>query len=145
MNATADKRARGMAALTVVMVLFFVMALVAAYTNRNLVFEQRISANSYKATRALEAADAGVEWTIGLLNAGRMYLNIPAQDDLAGIVYLSSGLGGMSGAQAKAVEIAGGIGVLAEVDRSRIETRLQQGWVSRASARPTDGPGTMPA
>lgn len=69
-----------------------------------------------------------------LLNAGRMYLNIPAQDDLAGIVYLSSGLGGMSGAQAKAVEIAGGIGVLAEVDRSRIETRLQQGWVSRASA-----------
>ena len=69
-----------------------------------------------------------------LLNAGRMYLNIPSQDDLAGIVYLSSGLGGMSGAQAKAVEIAGGIGVLAEVDRSRIETRLQQGWVSRASA-----------
>ncbi len=69
-----------------------------------------------------------------LLNAGRMYLNVPAQADLAGIVYLSSGLGGMSGAQAKAVEIAGGIGVLAEVDRSRIETRHQQGWVSRISA-----------
>jgi urocanate hydratase len=69
-----------------------------------------------------------------LLNAGRMYLGIPAQKDLAGVVYLSSGLGGMSGAQAKAVEIAGGIGVLAEVDYSRIETRLQQGWVSRASA-----------
>ncbi len=66
---------RGVAALTVVMVLFFVMALVAAYTNRNLVFEQRISANSYRATRALEAADAGVEWTIAMLNAGRTSAN----------------------------------------------------------------------
>ena len=69
-----------------------------------------------------------------LLNAGRMYLGIPAQKDLAGVVYLSSGLGGMSGAQAKAVEIAGGIGLLAEVDYSRIETRHKQGWVSRISS-----------
>jgi urocanate hydratase len=69
-----------------------------------------------------------------LLNAGRLYLGIPAQADLAGVVYLSSGLGGMSGAQAKAVEIAGGIGVLAEVDYSRIETRHRQGWVSRVSS-----------
>jgi len=69
-----------------------------------------------------------------LLNAGRMYLGIPAQKDLAGVVYLSSGLGGMSGAQAKAVEIAGGIGVLAEVDCSRIETRHKQGWVSKISS-----------
>ena len=69
-----------------------------------------------------------------LLNAGRMYLNIPSQKDLAGVVYLSSGLGGMSGAQAKAVEIAGGIGILAEVDRSRIDTRHQQGWVGRVSS-----------
>lgn len=69
-----------------------------------------------------------------LLNAGRMYLGIPAQKDLAGVVYLTSGLGGMSGAQAKAVEIAGGIGVLAEVDYSRIETRHKQGWVSKISS-----------
>jgi urocanate hydratase len=62
-----------------------------------------------------------------LLNAGRMYLGIPAQKDLTGVVYLSSGLGGMSGAQAKAIEIAGGIGVMAEVDESRIQTRYQQG------------------
>jgi urocanate hydratase len=68
-----------------------------------------------------------------LLNAGRMYLKIPTHKDLAGVVYLSSGLGGMSGAQAKAVEIAGGIGLLAEVDFSRIETRHKQGWVSRIS------------
>jgi len=69
-----------------------------------------------------------------LLNAGRMYLKIPNHKDLAGVVYLSSGLGGMSGAQAKAVEIAGGIGVLAEVDESRIKTRHQQGWVTKVSA-----------
>jgi urocanate hydratase len=70
---------------------------------------------------------------ITLLNAGRLYLNIPASRDLAGVVYLSSGLGGMSGAQPKAVEISGGIGVIAEVDRSRIETRHRQGWVNRVS------------
>jgi urocanate hydratase len=69
-----------------------------------------------------------------LLNAGRMYLKIPTHKDLAGVVYLSSGLGGMSGAQAKAIEIAGGIGVLAEVDYSRIETRHKQGWVTKVSS-----------
>ena len=80
-------RHRGVAALTVVMVLFFVMALVAAYTNRNLVFEQRISANSYRATRALEAADAGVEWTLAMLNGGRTTANctVPAGGAAAGL------------------------------------------------------------
>lgn len=79
--------ARGVAALTVVMVLFFVMALVAAYTNRNLVFEQRISANSYRATRALEAADAGVEWTLAMLNGGRTAGNctVPGAGAAAGL------------------------------------------------------------
>jgi urocanate hydratase len=70
---------------------------------------------------------------ITLLNAGRQYLNIPADKDLAGIVFVSSGLGGMSGAQSKATEIAGGIGVIAEVDKSRIDTRHSQGWVSQVS------------
>ncbi|MCF2137424.1 MAG: urocanate hydratase [Candidatus Thorarchaeota archaeon] len=70
---------------------------------------------------------------ITLLNAGRLYLGIPADKDLAGRVYLTSGLGGMSGAQAKAVEIAGGIGVIAEVDKSRIDTREEQGWLSKWS------------
>ncbi len=71
---------------------------------------------------------------ITLINAGRLYLDIPADKDLAGIVYVSSGMGGMSGAQARAIEIAGGIGVIAEVDYSRIETRQKQGWVAKASA-----------
>lgn len=62
--------AKGMATLTVVMVMFFVMAMVAAYTNRNLIFEQRTSANSYHSAQALAAADAGVDWAIGMLNGG---------------------------------------------------------------------------
>jgi urocanate hydratase len=70
---------------------------------------------------------------ITLLNAGRLYLGVPEDQDLAGKLYISSGLGGMSGAQAKAVEIAGGIGVIAEVDKSRIETRSEQGWLSKWS------------
>lgn len=64
-----------------------------------------------------------------LLNAGRLELGIPTDGDLAGRLFVSSGLGGMSGAQPKACEIAGGVGIIAEVDRSRIETRLHQGWV----------------
>ena len=70
---------------------------------------------------------------ITLLNAGRQYLGIPAEKDLKGVYFISSGLGGMSGAQSKAVEIAGGIGVIAEVDKSRIDTRHSQGWVSLVS------------
>ncbi len=70
---------------------------------------------------------------ITLLNAGRKYLGIPEDKDLAGVLYISSGLGGMSGAQSKAVEIAGGIGVIAEVDYSRIETRHSQGWIAKVS------------
>jgi urocanate hydratase len=69
-----------------------------------------------------------------LLNAGRLKLGIPHDKDLAGHLFVSSGLGGMSGAQAKAVEIAGGVGIIAEVDYSRIKTRHTQGWVSRVSS-----------
>ncbi|TVP94905.1 MAG: urocanate hydratase [Acholeplasmatales bacterium] len=64
-----------------------------------------------------------------LLNAGRMKLGIHEDKDLAGVLFVSSGLGGMSGAQGKAMKMAGGVGLIAEVDRSRIETRHEQGWV----------------
>ena len=66
-----------------------------------------------------------------ILNAGRMKLAIPDEGDLAGFLFVSSGLGGMSGAQGKAVEIVRGVGIIAEVDYSRIETRYDQGWVSQ--------------
>ncbi|MBZ9685143.1 urocanate hydratase [Clostridium estertheticum] len=68
-----------------------------------------------------------------LLNAGRLKLGIPDDGDLTGRTFITSGLGGMSGAQPKAIEIANGIGIIAEVDYSRIKTRLDQGWVNIAS------------
>ncbi|MCJ7681322.1 MAG: urocanate hydratase, partial [Candidatus Aminicenantes bacterium] len=69
-----------------------------------------------------------------ILNAGRMRLGVGPDEDMRGHLFVSSGLGGMSGAQAKAVEIAGGVGIFAEVDSSRIETRHKQGWVNRTSS-----------
>jgi urocanate hydratase len=66
-----------------------------------------------------------------ILNAGRKELGIPADSDLRGRLFVTSGLGGMSGAQGKAVEIANGVGIIAEVDYSRIKTRHEQGWVSQ--------------
>lgn len=64
-----------------------------------------------------------------LLNAGRLKLGIPQDGTLAGRLFISSGLGGMSGAQPKAAEMAGAVAIIAEVDLSRIETRHRQGWV----------------
>ncbi len=64
-----------------------------------------------------------------LLNAGRQQLGIPQEANLAGHLFVSSGLGGMSGAQSKACKIAGGVAIVAEVDPSRIKTRHDQGWV----------------
>jgi urocanate hydratase len=64
--------------------------------------------------------------TITVLNAGRKYLGV---EDLSGKVFVTSGLGGMSGAQAKAGVIAGCIAVVAEVDRSALMKRYEQGWV----------------
>ena len=73
-----------------------------------------------------------------ILNAGRLKLGIPQNEDLKGRLFVTSGLGGMSGAQGKAVEIAGGVGIIAEVDVSRIKTRFEQGWVSEISNCPED-------
>jgi Tfp pilus assembly protein PilX len=65
-------RQHGAAALIVVMVLFFLISLVAAYSSRNIIFEQRTSANQYTSTASLEAANAGLEWALGLLNGSRI-------------------------------------------------------------------------
>nr|XP_020737028.1 urocanate hydratase isoform X5 [Odocoileus virginianus texanus] len=61
-----------------------------------------------------------------VLNAGRRYLGL---QDLAGKVFVTSGLGGMSGAQAKAAVIVGCIGVIAEVDGAALMKRHRQGWL----------------
>ncbi len=69
--------------------------------------------------------------TISILGAGRLYLGDGGDPDhpLRGKLYVSSGLGGMSGAQGKAAVIAGCIGVLAEINPAAAKKRFEQGWV----------------
>lgn len=64
---------------------------------------------------------------ITILNASRKISK--GQTELAGKVFVSSGLGGMSGAQPKAAVIAGAIAVIAEVNPKATQTRHSQGWV----------------
>ena len=64
--------------------------------------------------------------TITILNAARKYLN---RQDLAGVTYVTSGLGGMSGAQPKAAVIAGAICLIAEINPIAAQKRHEQGWV----------------
>ncbi len=63
--------------------------------------------------------------TITVMNAARLH----SKGDIAGKVYVTSGLGGMSGAQPKAAVIAGAIGVVAEINPKATKTRYEQGWV----------------
>ncbi|WP_372655197.1 urocanate hydratase, partial [Halobacteriovorax sp.] len=65
--------------------------------------------------------------TITVLNAGRKISN--GETDLAGKLFVTAGLGGMSGAQPKAAVIAGCIGLVAEVNEKAVQTRYEQGWV----------------
>ncbi len=66
--------------------------------------------------------------TITILGAGRLYLRT-GDEGLAGKVFVTSGLGGMSGAQAKAAVIAGAVGVIAEVNPAALRKRHEQGWL----------------
>ncbi len=65
--------------------------------------------------------------TITVLNAGRKVEK--SGEGLAGKLFVTSGLGGMSGAQPKAAVIAGAIGIVAEINPKAVHTRFTQGWV----------------
>lgn len=73
-----------------------------------------------------------------ILNAARLFCGVAKDGDLAGKIFVTSGLGGMSGAQGKATVIAKGVGIVAEVDISRIHTRLEQGWVDKIAWTPEE-------
>ena len=75
-----------------------------------------------------------------VLNAGRMKFG-DKPDVLKGRLFVTSGLGGMSGAQPKAADIAGCVSVTAEVDESRIATRHGQGWVKEIARTPAEAFG----
>ncbi len=69
--------------------------------------------------------------TITILNAARI---IGKRDDRKSMLFVSSGLGGMSGAQPKAASIAGIVSVVAEVNPKALKTRHSQGWVEEVYA-----------
>ena len=66
---------------------------------------------------------------ITVLGAGRQYLGLTPEETLAGKVFVTAGLGGMSGAQAKAAVIAGAVCVVAEINMEAARKRHEQGWV----------------
>ena len=71
--------------------------------------------------------------TITLMNAARIKFGVPSDGDLSGLCFVTSGLGGMSGAQAKAAVIAGAACIVAESNPIAAEKRHKQGWVDHLS------------
>ena len=68
--------------------------------------------------------------TITLLNAARQHLQLDEAASLAGVTFITSGLGGMSGAQAKAATIAGASCIIAETNKHAAHKRHEQGWLT---------------
>ena len=64
-------RQHGAATLISTVVVLVLMTLVAFFASRNIVFERKTAANQYRSTKAIEAAEAGIEWAIGNLNSSR--------------------------------------------------------------------------
>ena len=128
-QAVIDDQKRRIERMEAVNAIQNVMSKYAAY---HVASEQEKTAELYcrhtPGTRLIFNGDIYDEWQ-GVVNhfINRMS---NAEEDLAGRLFVSAGLGGMSGAQGKAAEIAGAASIIAEVDDSRIETRYTQGWVS---------------
>lgn len=68
LRAQSLRREHGATTLVVVMALFLIVAMLAAFASRNMVYEQRIASNYYRAGVAYEAAQAGVEWALAMVN-----------------------------------------------------------------------------
>ncbi|MDO5689449.1 MAG: urocanate hydratase [Tissierellia bacterium] len=69
-----------------------------------------------------------------MLNVARKLFDRDNDEMLKSILFVSSGLGGMSGAQGKACKIAKGIGIIAEVDESKILDKISKGWIDEYSS-----------
>lgn len=65
---TLRDQQRGIGTMAIAAILLFVMSVGVLYANKNIIFEQRTSASQMKQTSAMEVAEAGLQWTIGMLN-----------------------------------------------------------------------------
>ena len=131
---------RGAATLVVVMVLFLIMAMMAGFSNRNMVFEQRIASNYYRAGVALEIAEAGAEWTLGMLNG--LHINQACLSDSAVTNRFRDRYLNIS-ASSREVTPAGAVAPVAPVvaDCVRSET---QGWVCACPTAAWAAPASAP-
>ncbi len=78
-----------------------------------------------------------------LLSVARTVLrHTNSQDMMKGALFVTAGLGGMSGAQGKSIEMCNGVGIIAEVDESKIELRQRLGWVTMRAETPEEAFGT---
>ena len=74
-----------------------------------------------------------------LLSVARSVLHhTNSEDMMKGALFVTAGLGGMSGAQGKSIEMANGVGIIAEVDESKIALRQRLGWVSLRAETPEE-------
>jgi len=65
---SSNARQRGVGTLVVTLTLMLSMSLIVFYLNRNVIFEQRTAANQIRSTEAMELAEGGMEWALGMLN-----------------------------------------------------------------------------
>jgi len=73
---------RGAATLTSAVIILVLMTLIAFFANRSILFERKTAANQYRSTKAIEAAEAGIEWTIANLNSMRKITSVCATSTL---------------------------------------------------------------
>lgn len=74
-----------------------------------------------------------------LLSVARSVLHhTNSEDMMKGALFVTSGLGGMSGAQGKSIEMCNGVGIIAEVDESKITLRQRLGWVTLRAETPEE-------
>lgn len=74
-----------------------------------------------------------------LLSVARSVLHhTNSEDMMKGALFVTAGLGGMSGAQGKSIEMCNGVGIIAEVDESKIALRQRLGWVTLRTETPEE-------
>ena len=74
-----------------------------------------------------------------LLSVARSVLHhTNGEDMMKGALFVTAGLGGMSGAQGKSIEMCNGVGIIAEVDESKIALRQRLGWVTLRTETPEE-------
>jgi hypothetical protein len=132
---------RGAASLLVTALLCFAMVLAIAYANRNLVVEERASANQYRSAQAFEAAEAGLEWSLARLN----------DSERIGVDCLPSGNLADRGFRERSLQMAASTGVITPVawDDAGTLVPLQAACVRDGAgwscSCPAAGPPALPA